>query len=109
MSEQFINRDSFIDHLKDIASEDWNKKAFPYSWSYAYELFIEEVEDFTAADVKPVVHGKWCKVSECALQCSVCGDTWSVPNEGMGAFRYRMRYCPDCGAYMREEAQGGEK
>jgi hypothetical protein len=54
-------------------------------------------------DVKPVVRGEWRKISECSLQCSVCGDTWSVPSEGMGAFRYRMRYCPDCGAYMREK------
>ena len=70
---------------------------------------IKVFDAIPAADVKPVVRGKWRKISECLLQCSVCGDTWSMPTEGMGAFRYRMRYCPECGSYMREEAQCEEK
>ena len=52
-----------------------------------------------AADVRPVVRGKWIKptrVPDSMLdECSVCGfDT--------GA--YTFNFCPNCGADMREES-----
>lgn len=94
MSEQFINRDSFIDRLKDIASEDWNKKAFPYSWSYAYEQFIDDVEMFPAADVKPVANGRWVgELKKLTVNCAVCSNC--------GALAPTARYCARCGAKMK--------
>ena len=57
------------------------------------------VSDFPAADVRPVVRGKWIiptRVPDSMLdECSVCGfDT--------GA--YTFNFCPNCGADMREES-----
>lgn len=55
------------------------------------------IRGFPAADVRPVVRGKWIKptrVPDSMLdECSVCGfDT--------GA--YTFNFCPNCGADMRE-------
>lgn len=55
-----------------------------------------------AADVRPVVRGKWSRVYDDFMKsnydtCSCCGK------EYFGA--YGFNYCPNCGADMRE----GEK
>ena len=49
-----------------------------------------------AADVAPVVHGRW--VNGC--QCSVCGDKHGPYNS---RHRPYYNYCPNCGAKMDEE------
>ena len=55
------------------------------------------IDSIPAADVRPVVRGKWIKparVPDSMLdECSVCGfDT--------GA--YTFNFCPNCGAWMEE-------
>ena len=44
-----IDRDALIKTCNEIIEEDWNAKAAPYSWSYAYESFVDDIE------VTPVV------------------------------------------------------
>lgn len=59
------------------------------------------IDNIHAADVRPVVRGRWIKcVGEngvtSACRCSLCGfedNRFSVFN-----------YCPNCGADMREES-----
>ena len=57
---------------------------------------IDIVDDFPAADVVLVVHGRWVPtkapfMNECE-DCSVCGyrTVWG----------HRYNYCPNCGAKM---------
>ena len=50
-----------------------------------------------AADVRPVVRGKWECATPVTCKCSKCGHAigdWYVA---------RYNYCPNCGADMREE------
>lgn len=57
--------------------------------------------EFPAADVAPVVHGKW---EQCdyfdedsnTYVCSVCDETWTL-NTG-NPKENNMYYCPNCGA-----------
>ena len=62
---------------------------------------IKDVDAIPAADVAPVVHGRWVPtkapfMNECK-DCSVCGyrTVWG----------HRYNYCPNCGAKM----DGGEE
>ena len=60
---------------------------------------IKALESIPAADVRPVVRGKWIRptrVPDSMLaECSACGfDT--------GA--YTFNFCPNCGADMMEES-----
>lgn len=62
------------------------------------KMLLDKIESIPAADVRPVVRGRWIKptrVPDSMLdECSVCGfDT--------GA--YTFNFCPNCGADMREE------
>ena len=58
------------------------------------------VRDFPAADVIPVVHGKWLSCFEDwrmqieGDKCSICGF------EHYGTPRGTFKFCPNCGAKM---------
>ena len=73
--------------------------------------FISTVKNFPAADVRPVVRGKWIQTTqllgwrdeECAV-CSVCGEDFVLDEWAMDEFTNLMNFCPNCGADMREES-----
>ena len=60
-----------------------------------------------AADVAPVVHGRWLNFYgdfTCA-ECSKCGAIYDVDNvkpsgELFGEFEKEYKFCPNCGAKM---------
>ena len=47
---RLIDKDEYLSHLTEIAENEHNKKAIPPSWSYAYTIFIEDVEGFPSVD-----------------------------------------------------------
>lgn len=62
----------------------------------AYGVAIGTVEEAPAADVAPVVHGRWRPYPDCGVtRCSVCD--WSIEE----CIDYK--YCPNCGARMDKE------
>ena len=66
------------------------------------------VADFPAADVRPVVRGKWghrwiCSNMsgyEYACSCSECGK----PTYRLSLLEKMPNFCPNCGADMREKS-----
>lgn len=79
---EYIDREAFLDYMKG---------------TNRYFSVKFDIENFPAADVAPVVHGRWGSngIPDSMLSaCSVCGF-------GCGA--YSFRYCPNCGARMDEE------
>ena len=67
---------------------------------------------FPAADVAPVVHGRWISWEEAGNfvpspdrhECSVCHDAAQVLVNG---FELLSDYCPNCGAKMDGGADNG--
>lgn len=59
------------------------------------ESVLEYAENLPAADVAPVVHGRWNNMDGYKTRkvCSECG--WDVPEYGKF-----YSYCPNCGAKM---------
>ena len=62
---------------------------------------ISDIEDFPAADVEPVRHGRWIDENSASpldprMRCSVCGHD-DLPLA-------KWRFCPMCGAKMDKEA-----
>ena len=76
----------------------------------ATKRILAMIDDMPAADIAPVVHGKWLNFYNdfsCA-ECDRCGTIFEVTDnetdEGLwNAFLSAYRYCPDCGAKMDEE------
>ena len=58
---------------------------------------IDSISELPAADVAPVVHGRWAHLGGDEWCCSVCGfvitteGSWEKPTK---------KYCEDCGAKM---------
>lgn len=67
----------------------------------AFEDLADELEDFPAADVAPVRHGRWIRYGADKrgrggiFRCSACEKSYP----------YVCDYCPNCGAAMMEDAE----
>lgn len=76
-------------------------------WTSQHEALM----DIPAADVRPVLRGKWIQTTqpmgwrdeECA-ECSVCGEDFVLDEWAMDEFTNLMNFCPNCGADMRGES-----
>ena len=88
---EYIEREKLIEHLQ-------KDQLFELVEQYGITGVIESIP---AADVRPVVRGKWIidrafgndvMSNEQMVICSVCGK---------GIFWGKQNYCPNCGADMR--------
>lgn len=74
----------------------------------AFEDLANELEDFPATDVAPVVHGRWLEKKTWSLgrwvswfECSECGDRdYNAEMYEAMPFCNVSNYCPNCGAKM---------
>ena len=89
----YIERETADKALSLSAANDKDKNR--RTWTKA----ICVLHDLPAADVAPVVHGRWAPSggNPGFLVCSVCGDCY-VYDEWIDGRKWR--YCPNCGAKM---------
>ena len=92
--DEYIARGKFLDYMKG-PSRYFNVKF--------------DIENFPAADVAPVVHGRWIGAPLCGndnCRCSECGSWHNVHANLRGEII--QKYCPNCGAKMDlEETDNG--
>lgn len=78
-------------------------------WSRPLESAYEETQAMPAADVAPVVHGKWSINEYEFFTCSVCGGGYYNGAESTAQAEsylnsgFTYNYCPNCGAKMDKE------
>ena len=63
------------------------------------EDVICEVDAQTAANVAPVVHGRWERDADGDWYCTNCDEVVAICESGRER-TYRKPYCPNCGAEM---------
>lgn len=66
-----------------------------------YEDLPALIDSIPAADVRPVVRGRWIKYyphNSDMLTCSECEKYWILDGD-----QYDFHFCPNCGAWMEEE------
>ena len=66
------------------------------------ESVLEYAENLPAADVAPVVHGRWMHLGGDEWCCPVCG--FVITTEGSWD-KPAKKYCEDCGTKMEQEAR----
>ena len=74
-----------------------------YDNNYRLIIPAEAIKDAPAADVAPVVHGRWIADGDgyhWTYNCSICAWKDGYP------FNERHNFCPGCGAKMDLEAGG---
>ncbi|MEE1011201.1 MAG: hypothetical protein U0L11_04090 [Acutalibacteraceae bacterium] len=63
---------------------------------YNLDRLDDEVNNFPAADVQEIRHGKWIEkpyLFSTSNFCSLCGENYGMPHG-------KFNYCPNCGAKM---------
>ena len=97
---EYIERERAIQKVKNVMATEW------FRGNYEAIGPLQRVVDvqlgrMTAANVAPVVHGKWLK-PEYEYHVGICSLCGCVPLKP--AFRSTpYNYCPNCGAKMDEE------
>lgn len=97
---EYIERERAIQKVKNVIATEW------FRGNYEAIGPLQRVVDvqlgrMTAADVAPVVHGKWLK-PEYEYHVGICSLCGCVPLKP--AFRSTpYNYCPNCGAKMDGE------
>ena len=93
MIAEYLDRGSLVarmEYYKEHTAEESGEH-------YAYSVALREIRNAPAADVAPVVHGKWIHLGGDEWCCSACGfvitteGSWDKPTK---------KYCEDCGTRM---------
>lgn len=71
------------------------------------EICTQEINSIPAADVAPVVHGRWEQDADGDWYCTNCDEVVAICESGRER-TYRKPYCPNCGAKMDKE-NGGDR
>lgn len=93
---EYIDREELLTHQYNASHSNWPQLA-------EMVVGVEDIEDAPAADVAPVVHGRWeDSIDEWfgtdVYTCSKCRESYvlveGTPKQNL------WHYCPNCGAKM---------
>lgn len=92
---EYIERDAAVKAAQDGADE----------WDGGYnrnrDMYIEAaIDKLSAADVKPIVRGKWEVNHYPVAECQVCKHLIDISH------LISINFCPNCGADMRGDDDG---
>ena len=88
LEEAFDNADP------DVCESDLDGHS---DWGFGRENVRDVIRGVPAADVAPVVHGRWAHLGGDEWCCSACG--FVITTEGRWD-KPTKKYCEDCGARM---------
>lgn len=99
--KEYIERGALIEHIKQVYCSGCNSYNGVGCRACLMGDAIDFIEDAPAADVAPVVHGKWLNCKNGNGTCSACNIRW----KGIYDDDNEQSYCGCCGAKM----DGGKK
>lgn len=89
---EYIEREALQEALQRKKSGVADRR-YTEGWNDCLLRVKSMVHSAKAADVAPVVHGRWDYHTHTMQECSVCKRHTA---------RHRFNYCPNCGAKMKE-------
>ena len=95
--KEYISRAAAVELLRDTVAE-----GYPTPFHLGLYAAAKAIEALPAADVRPVVRGRWIEDWETGCsECSACHDTFLWEDyKGVAEWNF----CPNCGADMKEES-----
>jgi ribosomal protein L37AE/L43A len=94
---EYITKKAAINTVENVPIE-----LFQSEW----EEIEEAINAAPAADVAPVVHGRWERDADGDWYCTNCDEVVAICESGRER-TYRKPYCPNCGAKMDRGADNG--
>lgn len=102
--DEYISKDALQKKLNRKKAGPATKR-YTEGWNDAILMVKSMIHGEKAADVAPVVHGRWISKNphgyEWTFVCSNCGYVDGYP------FNDRHNYCPNCGAKMYVDSKEG--
>lgn len=98
---EYIDREKLEADLNIRLSALREKNGYYDHYTDGFDECVDRVENFPAADVAPVKHGRW--VDHCVRDwhCSECGEEINKIRHVDGyCYDDKPTYCPNCGAKM---------
>lgn len=96
---EYINRKAAFDAITDLAGKATTRSAYEAVWKSARVL-----KKIPAADVVPVVHGRWENGNPI---CPICGEDKFKGLDADIWCDWQPDHCPNCGAKMDGGAGNG--
>lgn len=93
--------------MAEYIERSYIRKMAMFEMAYTMEtetdaaVVLRVIDDAPAADVAPVVHGRWIGAPLCGndnCRCSACGSWHNIHVNLRG--ETMQKYCPECGAKM---------
>lgn len=100
--DEFISREATIKRIKKVYCVGCNSYNGVRCRACGTGDAIDIIEDAPAADVAPVVHGRWIYKGEYAV-CTECGGRSGTQYDGVEPIPLMTQFCPNCGAKMDGE------
>lgn len=101
--KEYISREDALKTLCKYCDQEPNGP-LPCTGCHPPCADYEDFKTIPAADVAPVVHGRWIDCENDKWECSECGRImWFSPRLDVKPSDYR--FCPNCGAKM--DVDGG--
>lgn len=91
--DEFISREATIKHIEEVYCAGCNNYHGVRCRACGTGDAIDMIEDVPAADVAPVVHGRWIDDGSGIIICPEC-------ERGYNLHAKYAHYCPNCGAKM---------
>ena len=96
---EYIEREAAFEAITDLAGKASTRSAYEAVWKSARAL-----KKIPAADVAPVVHGRWENGNPI---CPVCGEDKFKDLDADIWCDWQPDFCPNCGAKMDGGADNG--
>lgn len=99
---EYIERDKVLEKLRYVEEATYSHSGFYRGMRHFDAVSASDIKTIPAADVAPVVHGKWEFPTMFGYRafhiphCSVCGGVPCGVDEN-------TKFCPNCGARMDGE------
>lgn len=97
---EYIERNKAVDAIAHLMATGFVEDRF--ITPHELQLLQDELETLPAADVAPVVHGRWRWVCELGFNdCYICSECGKIAMND-------SNYFPNCGAKMDKETTDGD-
>lgn len=105
--DEYVKRAAIMEF--PIRKDHCDKERANEHFIFGIESVLEYVQNLPAADVAPVVHGRWddsgrytFPSGNTAVRCTNCGCALAESEYHL----YNWNYCPNCGARMDGDDDG---